>query len=265
MLRDPAFTPIAVMLLFAAGIVLAMRSHDRLFVGLSLLAVAASLPGLVHSTAGLQMASARYQLQSIIPLVSVAAYGLVIGSEKLGARWSHRASGWATAIAWGMIIVSSLPPLVRVNRPVTIDREFAFLRRTLPLLPRDAVVYVSHPDGRIMDVAGFRSMAGVADWVGRKDLRWRLWDEAAQAGDGPAFFYRQPACELPEHRLGDAPPGTPDYECLPCVVERCREGMSRSLPVPVAEVTVPARPFGPENFADPQVTIGLYPLAPPNP
>lgn len=257
MLGDPAVTPVVVIIAFAAGCILAARDRDRLFLGMAVLAVTASLPGLIHSGAGVHLANARYQLQSIIPLVAVAAFGLVGLLHRAGSR---RPSRWWPAVAWLLVALSSVPPIVRVNRPVTIDRELAFLRASLPRLPRNAVVFVSHPDGRVMDVAGFRSMDAVADWVGRPDLQWRLWEAGREIEEGNAFFYRQPACDLPENRPGDAPPGAPRHECLPCVVARCREAMAHAMPAAVAEVTVPARPFGPEAFVSSRITLGLYPL-----
>lgn len=262
---DPGFTPIVATVLFVLGAVVALRARDRLAVGLVLLALLSSLPALFHPTWGLRLASTRYQLQALVPFVAIAAYGLVALVGHLG-RWVPAAfRGWTLAAVWVLVAAASIPAVIRVSRPVSVDHEFAFLRRALPHVPRRAVIFYAHPDGRVGDVAGFRGMEDLADWLGRGDISWRLWDDSAPATPPPAFFYRQPACLLPTDPTEDAPKDHPDHECLRCVVERCRQGLAHSVPEPLAEATFPAIYFGLQRFTAPETTVGLYPLVPPGP
>lgn len=262
---DPGYTPVVATLLFPLGGGLALRRRDRMTAGLALLALLASLPALFQPTWGLLHASARYQVQALMPFAAVAASGLVALAGRLGARNGRAAPAWVLPVACVLVVAASVPAVVRVTRPVTIDREFAFLRRVLPHLPRGAVVYHAHPDGRVGDVAGFRGMSALSDWLGRDDIAWRLWDGNVPATPSPAFFYRQPACLLPVDSGEDPTPGNPGHECLRCVVDRCREGMARAAHDAMDEITIPAVRFGPERYTQARATIGLYPLLPPVP
>lgn len=261
-IADPGFTPVVAILLFAAGAALAVRARDRLLAGLAVLALLASLPALFHPTWGMRLASTRYQLQALVPFVAVAAFGLAALGRIAIARFAALGRPAFVPVVVALIVAASVPAMLRVTRPVSVDNEFAFLRRALPLVPRGAVIFFAHPDGRVGDVAGFRGMVPLSDWVGRGDIRWRLWDESAPATPPPAFFYRQPACLLPTDPTEDAPPGDPGHECLRCVVDRCRQGMAHSRPEALAETTFPAVHFGLQRFVADEATVGLYPLAP---
>jgi hypothetical protein len=263
---DPGYTPVALMALFVLGVVVAFRApRNRLVLGLALLALLSSLPALFHPTWGLRHASTRYQLQALMPFVAVAALGLATVTERLGRLVPQVVRGWTLPVTLLLVAAASIPTVIRVTRPVSVDNEFAFLRRTLPDLPRRAVVFYAHPDNKVGDVAGFRGMEALSDWLGRGDISWRLWDDSAPRTPPPAFFYRQPACLLPTDPTEDAPKGHPEHECLRCVVERCRQGLAHSAPEPLAEATFPAVHFGLQRFTAPEATVGFYPLLQPSP
>ncbi len=260
-LIDTDFTPLMAMLLFVAGAWMAVQRRHRMLLGLVLLTLVSVSPGYLHSTADLQIASARYQLQALAPFAAVAAFGMAGLEEGQARRWSGWRSWWPGLVLWTLLIASAAAPMARVTRPVTIDHEFAFLRRVLPDLPNGAVVFVAHPDGRIGDNAGFRSAAGLAGLLGRQDITWRLWGEPTDRLDAPRFFYRQPACAMPPSLPcpgSDRP--CPEDLAAP-VLERCRAGMEAVHPQPVAQATIPAIRYSYDRYRSDQVSIGFYRVA----
>ena len=206
---------------------------------------------------GLAIAYARYQGLMLVPLCTLAAYGVLALDTAAGAavrrlggspRWGRLFVVVATA---AVFVATSIVPLRDVCAPRTIDLEYRFVQDSVTHLPSDALVY-GPVDSRENHVGGFRDADRVFLFAGGTE--WQTWPLPDTPGDRPAYFYRAPACYANPALFESNHPGAL------VILERCRDGVARSRREGAWTTVVPALFFSHEEWTEPELEIGFYPL-----
>lgn len=264
---DRDYTPLALMALFGFGILAQDKSAAETRVmhwalatlGVLLLAYAL----IAQSADGLRLSSARYQTFSLVPFLMVAAIGCGRVWERLRSRSLPIRLMQAGALA-ALVVISWQWPMRAVTAKCTVDREYAFVRETIPMLPPDAVIfYVAAVDESGMNVdTGLRPPIFLSSALGLPTQRWVAWwpgreSEATiahpQADDGaPRFYYHSANCwALPNFGARD------DVRAM---LALCRVALAAHGAKPFRMDALPVHPFAHDLYNPDPVPVGFYRL-----
>ena len=258
---NPEFTASACIALVLTGFAAALFNRHRMALWASMSMCAVTWFGLSYPTAGLKIASARYQTLALPLLILVAAYGLHF-LMRLGFRLTRRTAvrevlQVATPIAilcW--IALATQAPMRMVTSPRTIDYEFRFLMSALPLLPADAEIFYTYPSDRYNLDLGLRAPPPLSILAGRTRQQWIQFrpDETLQPSSHPRFYFQQASCYATHANLDEVGRAAVAVEWG----DRCRQAMARFGDSPFLEETIPASRFASDLYLVDPLRVGFF-------
>jgi hypothetical protein len=236
---DMAMSPWPLSLLVGGGLVVAATT-GRSGVGW----VAATLVATPFaSPATAQYANARYHLPAVYLACGLAGVAAAYLVESAGRRLSSRLD--TAVIAAALVLVAAVPRLDLLRRMWTPQMEFEFYRAGRRQVGSECAV-VALTAGRDAGFVPF-SDPGVAAPTDISDL---LAAPAPPPGEC-LVYYRGANCQSAD-TLGQ-PNGAP-FDENPA----CRELERRATLVPIAEASLPARPYRGERYSVDPVPVGYY-------
>ena len=201
----------------------------------------------------------RYRLPAITFFLIISGHGLrcllsavlralQVRNEKIG-YW----------LAAGLGLACSAPGLGFIRETWTHQREFEFVRRSLPQIP-DGCLIVTGLTGQC---AGGLEPSPTLSMEAKRRHTWITMDEFLLGGrdDACTVFYQAASCYSPDavcsstRRKGDPAPAS--YE-----VPACREMRERYRLEPIATVMLPVKPYVHERYARDPVRAGFYYVTP---
>ena len=249
---DPDYTSVAVIALFAVGIVWGLVHARRATIWAVSALFVVVLMGPPDQSGGLKLAYSRYQSLPLMLFCVIAGIGAsgVVDLAKRG--FGKLGRGVAAAALLVAVPLTSAGPVGRVCRATTIDLELQFLKDALMELPECAVIFA--PFGPKVDVSGgFRDAWAVSFWLGRG--KWREWPLDEPTPGCEKYFYRSPLCHV------DTVGALASYPSAAVIFERCREGMTRAGDRPAVVTKLRPVPWGGETYPRERIEIGFYKLS----
>lgn len=196
----------------------------------------------------------RFKTLAFIPMTYLAAFGFVRGLSLIGPRAIRMT---ATFLVSTLIILTCIGPFRSILTPYTLDLEFQFLVRTIPTLPKNALVL--HPlSPQDLEYRSYEELSAI---LKRRDLRWQSWPPNDFDVDGPVFFYQGSLCNVAPMSSADE---ISDYiqvrEEQRNLTKQCREGLQYQSAPPIAQTSLPARPYFEEQYFLPNVRVAFIPI-----
>ncbi len=255
---DPRFTPMIVIMTMAIGIRDSFREDCSVgtwavfsLIGLGFMYVV--MPG--SPGGAIQLAHARYQTLSAIPMILLAARG---STGLLGLPFCHLAPRirvgrcllGATALL--SLVVSSKAVL----GPTDVDFEYLALREWVADLPRNSEIHQVYGTGKFRHVEdlSLRSPDYLSRILHRPDVTWLEWPYESGNPENPRFFLLPAACT--EARV-DVDSAMRFAEFL----DACKSGLAAANPTPFRLARFPFRRFMDARTGNGSITVGLYPLS----
>jgi hypothetical protein len=251
---DTYYTAPAMISLFFLGVVFGIARKRRLVVwALACLAISAVTASEGGASGFGNIASARYQVNSLIFFSSVVAMGAVL-LDTLSRRLNVPFRRAALSVLGGLIAFDSAQAVLRITEPCTIDGEYAFVRETVRALPSDAEIYqppLMHADAHLCRLEFLSLM------LGHPDQRWLIWPPVEELSDRPRYYLHSVACSL----ITNA--DTQEHQQrLRANREVCWQIQARYASLVVEEEWLPTRVFGDDAYDTDEVLVGLYRMPP---
>ena len=237
---NPMVTSVASIALIAVGLLVGLvrRSSLAIWGGLALVALAWVVGGRPVGSLP-HLAYARYHTIPLLVATLVSALGAVeLASWR---RLSSRARRIAAVALCTALLATTVPPLLGVTAPRTIDREFLHILDVDRQLPKSSVVYTVRNDG--VDGLGIRQLADRVPLVSGSSVVWRYWPPEEGVPLDTAVYYQSTVCATAQGERE----------------EMCREARKR-FPVPLSPIThLAARAYGPEDYPPPKtLPVGFF-------
>ncbi len=252
---DPAFQGWALLGLTLAGLGLGLWRRNPLVIAAAVALLVVSQATRHMPTAGMQMASARYQSLSV--LAAAVCAGAAVDALWTRFAGSRRAQRLAAALLATLAVAATAPTLLAVTRPRTIDAEYRQLLTWLRELPPGTAVFsVEHAviDAGLVAPRTEAHALGV-DWNLIGSSIDEVYSPPPNGGfpEGPPLilYYDGGMCAVtPESMIGV-------FDTYP-IVDLCEEARVRFGDRPLLQAEVPAAGFRREEYREDPVRIGLF-------
>jgi hypothetical protein len=254
---DPRFTPMVVLFGMGMGMAGDLRKDDphRAWAAFSLIGLGFLFAVMPGSEGGiLQLANARYQTLSAIPLVLLAAAGMsgLCGLPSCPPAASLRIRRILLgAVALFSVMVASQA----VQGPTDADYEYLALREWVAELPPGAEIHHVYGWGRHrkVDDLSLHAPDYLSAVLHRPDVGWYEWPYEPGRPGHPKFFLLPAACT--EARVARSQ--DPAFESF---LAACDDGLQAADPTPWRQARFPFRRFLDARVGTGSIPIGLYRL-----
>jgi hypothetical protein len=254
---DPRFTPMVVLFGMGMGMTGGLRKDfpHRAWAAFSLIGLGFLFAVMPGSEGGiLQLANARYQTLSAIPLVLLAAGGasglcdLPSGPPTTSLRIRRILLG---AVALFSVNVASQA----VQGPTDADYEYLALREWVADLPPGSEIHHVYGWGRHrkVDDLSLHAPDYLSAVLHRPDVAWYEWPYEPGRPGHPRFFLLPAACT--EARVARSQ--DPAFESF---LAACDDGLRAADPTPWRQARFPFRRFLDARVGGGSIPIGLYRL-----